>query len=322
MKRYLVISILLLAGAVSCRKTSMEEPGGSPVPISINAVSDTPTKAITDTTVMPSEYTIWLSSFLKDLERTDNMRNYFTGIPYTYNIADSLWHGTPVQYWTYSGELDFLGIASDLDLASSMNWSTTRNTDGVIVDVPADSDGSSEVLYTMAGPFVYDGSAVDMPFYHTQTCLEFNFHCECEDEVVYLDGIDIHDAYTGGQLYVQQRPLRLLKWDVDNIDSRDVPVPAIDTLTTLTAAKDTTFTVVVLPKEQQHFTVNFRQRANIGYEVSEMAVKMPFEYYKPAMKWKMGVKYIYNFNIDPQKITFTAETANMDSNNGTIVEVQ
>lgn len=321
MKQNAIISILLLAGAVSCQDKPVPDFCGSQLPISVSAAGGADTRSIVDTTVLPTDYTILMSAFLTDKAKPVNTRNYFTGIPFSFNSTDSLWHGTPVQYWSYSGEMDFLAIASQTDLSSAVTWGDSHNTDGLIVELPGNFDGSSEVLYSVAGPCKYDGDAIDMTFMHTQTVLEFNFHSECDD-LIFLDSLIVHDAYTGGRLYVQQHPLNILKWDVDELDARDVPVPSVDLLTPLNKSKDVRCRVAIIPKEQRHFTIWFRQRANTEYGIEEMAVNIPFEYFDPSVKWKMGRKYTYNFNLNPNEITYTVETTNMDTGNGTVIEVK
>lgn len=320
MKQNIIISILILAGAVSCQDKTVPDFPGSMMPISVSASGGANTRSIVDTTVLPNDYTILMSAYLTDKAKPANTRNYFTGVPFHYNTADSLWHGTPAQYWSYSGEMDFLALASEMDLSSSVCWGDTHNTDGLTVDVPENFDGASEVLYSIVDPRSYSGTAMDMTFMHTQAVLEFNFQSKCDD-LIFLDSLIVHDAYTGGRLYVQQHPLHILKWDVDDLDARDVPVPSVDVLTPLNKSKVVSFSVAILPKEQRHFTVWFRQRANTAYDVETMAVPILFEYFEPSVKWKMGRKYTYNFTLDPKEITLTVETSNMDTGNGTIIEI-
>lgn len=312
--------MLLLAGAVSCeiveRPTKPEVPD---VPISLS-IGQPDTKAVVDTTVMPQSYTIYLSAYHYADDGATVAENYFSGVGFNLSESDTLWHANPVRYWPLGGTLDFLGIASDYDLSSSLQWGTDRNTEGVVVRIPEEFDGSSEILYSYAPQQKSEVNVVPMEFHHTQALLEFNFKSECEDILKLID-ITVKECFCGGTLIIVNSPISYAKWIVDDSDSGDVRVSSVFPETPLDKGHDKSYRIAILPKRGQNFTIRFRQRANITSPWETMSVEIPFEYDQPSMNWKAGKKYIYNFLLDPERITFTAEATNMDTGDGALVYV-
>lgn len=315
-----IIAMLLLAGAVSCEIVERpSKPEVPDLPISLS-IGQPDTKAVIDTTVMPPSYTIYLSAYHYAEDATSVAENYFSGVRFNQSESDTLWHAAPVRYWPLGGTLDFLGIASDYDLSSSLQWGTDRNTEGVVVRIPEDFEGSSEILYSYAPQQKSEVNIVPMVFHHTQAMLEFNFKSECED-ILRLVDITVKDCYCGGTLIVINSPVSYAKWDVENSESRDVKLSTVFPETPLDKGHDKSYSIAILPKTGQSFTVRFRQRANITCPWETMSVEIPFDYEEPAQKWKAGKKYIYNFLLDPDQIRFTAEATNMDTGDGTLVYV-
>ena len=318
-----ISAFILIAGAVSCSRDALSGAvgpvGASGGLLALRPSGDDVTKAYVDSTELPDTYTIVLSAFRSVEDGSAESGNYFTGVPFNCE-GDGVWHASPKKYWPFGGMLDFLGIASEMDLTLAMTWGDRRNTDGVSVDVPSGNSGESEVLYSFVDPCVVKpDSAVVMAFHHTQALLEFNFKSEL-DNIVRLDSIIVEDSYTGGRLIVQQHPLSLVKWDTDDIDMRDVPVPGVNGNMALIKGKDRSFRVAVLPRSGRHFTVHMRQRPNTGASWSR-AVDVSYEYDEPSLKWRAGYKYIYNFNINSSEIEFTASTTILGSGDGDVVYV-
>lgn len=339
------IVALVTAGAVSCSKTELPQGAcdlqslASDRAISLRPESGEGTKAIIDTTRLPEGYTIYLSAFVTDNERPQNTGNYFTSIPFNLNPelssedtkdggeegsdeeSKDIWTGTPSQYWPLSGSITFLGIATDIaDFQSHLKWSDLRNTDGVTVTVPEDFDGTSEILYGYTPLYEKEVDGVPVQFHHTQALLEFNFTSEC-DNLVRLQDIQIQNCYTGGILYVSNYPVSYAKWDTDDLDARNAPVTDVYPDTPLDSDLESSYQIAIVPKTGQHFIVNFHQRANLECDWKTKSVIVPFEFNQPLQKWKAGYKYIYNFNIELQEITFTAETTNMDTGEGEVVQI-
>ena len=333
------IMVFVIAGAVSCDKTATD---ASPlasrrgdegmtryallVAPGMDVSDGSLTKAAVDTTILPEDYTIYLSSYREDPLNPHATGNYFTGIPYTYRGPGEepdtrIWGGTPPQYWPFGGKMQFLGVASDLDLSEGLTWATDHNTDGVLVRVPSDNDGTHEVLYGSAGPTDGSITCVPMAFRHSQAYLVFNFSSKCSG-LVRLRDITVEDAYTGGDLHVEAYPLPLVKWDTEEIDLRDVAVPDVIDGTSLDSGLELSYSLLIVPKTGRHFTIRFQQRASLDFDWKTRSVDVPFTFSETSQKWKAGVKYIYNFVIDPKEITFSAETEDMDRGAGDIVVVE
>lgn len=315
------MAMLVLAGAVSCETVDYSgKPGVSEVPVSLS-IGLPDTKSVVDSTTLPDSYTIYVSAYHYAEDGTSVSEDYFSGVGFNSSKADSLWHANPVRYWPLGGQLDFLGIATELAPEGLFTWGDRRNTDGVIVDLPDTFQGTTEVLYSFTEPYRYSIGNVPMVFHHTQAWLQFNFVSKCEG-LVRLEDITVNRCYTYGRLYVQRHPLEIVKWDTDKADAHDMHMPGLVKGTPLDKGEDRSYDMLILPKEGRSFTVTFRQRANLKSDWEKYSVAMPMEYDEPLLKWKAGVKYVYNFVIDPELITFTAETTSMEAGDTDFITVE
>lgn len=283
--------MFLAAGAVSCSK---EEPARE----SLTKLEITPLSAQTKASVssgpLPSDYTIYLSSFFNNETSHKASGNYLTGEPFRRKEEGS-WSASPVVYWPLGGSLDFLALATkDMDVRENATWYEDNVSRSVELKVPDGSCLDSEIMYACATSRKMDGGSVPLQFSHTQSWLQFEVASYLPGTTM-IDSIVVSKTYLGGTLRIENGVFLSKDWDYRGYFRKDYTVPGSRSL----VLDDSVGTFDLLLPEQDacDIVIYFRQKAEEQTDWEKSLRRTSYTVKANPDPWFAGMRTVYTMII-------------------------
>lgn len=334
-----ILATVLTLIPAGCTKEESQAVENAPIPIVLDGFvgakrTESGTKTITDGNTLPPEYSIFTSAYYTDPEFPATSGDYFTGVKFSWDDAANGWLPESGIFWPLTGNgnvLDFLAVATELDLGSSMVWAGQddnfllgeRNVHGVKMHVPV-SDNDTEVLYAIASRQCSDKRPVEMNFKHTQCCLEFRISLQTDlNNLLRLSSIVVEDAYTSGECCIETHPFVSVKWNFDNAEPHATEVPGINDVP-VTMPASLVYNMVLPPQPRRNIVLNFRQlSSNSGSEDDwkTLSICPAYTVSTDAAKWEADKKYIFEIIIKLGEIIIVPSVAEWKEGEDIVIPV-
>lgn len=289
---YPVLITLLVAGAVSCSKTSVDIPKSDGAIVLVPGIGSS-TKSVAEGTSLPDDFTISLSAYHVNESAPESSGNYLTGEPFT--ETGTSWSASPVVYWPMGGYLDFLALTSDrADLLSTANWYDNDVSRSVELSVPDASCLSSEIMYSCASSKNSSERSVRMNFSHSQAWVQIRIAAS-EVGTTRIDSIVIRKAYLGGVLRVDNGVRLAASWDYHGFFRKDYVFPASKNLILSTDE----FTMDVLLPEQDacDITIWYTQKNSDEPSWENYTRRTSFTATAGGDPWYAGARTLYTMTV-------------------------
>ena len=322
MKR-LSIYTLLMAGimATSCSKQEVQEQKG--IPMAFYAEDNaTKTRTLLDTGIIEQDgnqltvydlYTVNGESVL-----------YMDNTQVTYSATNGAWEYSPLKYWTEAGTHSFTAYLSkcgNITLGETNNYPTvTYDKDSETLKI-ADSTSPWEITTENQFDFLYAYHSRGMNEANPHRPVEFNLnHLLCAvqfnvvnlmpKETVTFNGFSLQGVYHTGYATItkDQAPVIYLTNNIDNdyfVNSEskqlDFNVPLNVFANTGKVGEDGY--ILLLPHEESKFG---NIKAVISYQYGNTVINdREINLFGAATNnWRAGQKYVYNFYVQDNRISF------------------
>ena len=322
MKR-LSIYTLLMAGimATSCSKQEVQEQKG--IPMAFYAEDNaTKTRTLLDTGIIEQDgnqltvydlYTVNGESVL-----------YMDNTQVTYSATNGAWEYSPLKYWTEAGTHSFTAYLSkcgNITLGETNNYPTvTYDKDSETLKI-ADSTSPWEITTENQFDFLYAYHSRGMNEANPHRPVEFNLnHLLCAvqfnvvnlmpKETVTFNGFSLQGVYHTGYATItkDQAPVIYLTNNIDNdyfVNSEskqlDFNVPLNVFANTGKVGEDGY--ILLLPHEESKFG---NIKAAISYQYGNTVINdREINLFGAATNnWRAGQKYVYNFYVQDNRISF------------------
>lgn len=289
------MSVILLAGAVSCERANSDVQSADEICLEASLAQSS--KASLD-----REYVIYLSSHLVDERIPSNNMDYFRALPFLYD--DGFWRAeSPVYYPVGDNYLKFLAVAAgpDFDM-SAAHWDENDVTASVDIDVPDSMVPDSEIMYGRTTSKNRGKGALLLNLHHSQACLSFQAKAKYE-EFAKIDRITIKKVYCGGRLSIGYSNYVAPSWRYYGHNRRNVVVPGSENWELgLTAMQ----TEIYLPEQGTcEIEIQYRTRTSVNVAWEDAYVST-YTYRPDTEIWWLGQKVVYNINIESETLILSA----------------
>lgn len=340
----IILATVLTVLPAGCTKEEPPAVENAPSPIVLDGFvganrTESGTKTITDGNTLPHGYSIFTSAYYTDPEFPATSGDYFTGVKFSWDGAADGWLPASGIFWPLTGNgnvLDFLAVATELELGSSMVWAGQddnfllgeRNVHGVKMRVPV-SNNDTEVLYATASKQCSDKRPVEMNFKHTQCCLEFRISLQTNlNDLLRLSSIVVEDACTSGECCIETHPFVSVKWNFDNAEPHATEVPGIDDVpVTMPVTPDQAplvYDMVLPPQPRRNIVLNFRQLSSSSGSEDDwktLSICPAYTVSTDAAKWEADKKYIFEIIIKFGEIIIVPSVAEWKEGEDIVIPV-
>lgn len=218
---------------------------------------------------------------------TDQTGAKFTGA----EAAGSIWKGEPARYWPNAGKMQFIALYPYE--CGKMNYAiaTTGITGYTVADIVNETNQHDVLFSDLCQVNSVPAATQALTFHHALAQLKVTFKTNHQNVVI--KSVTVKDVAFDGDLAVTAAATSEASWTVD--------ATKLGTFSGLAdeAVSDTAIesTLLIIPAaEQTELTIVYT------FDGHEMTKVVPLKAYGD---WKMGNKYIYNFTISANEITFT-----------------
>lgn len=314
--RLIILSLLAVALACSCGKVSSS---ADPTlePINFRARMSEGTRAIiTDGSVLPPNYTIYVSSYFTSETDKDKSGDYFKAKPFNKSLVSDNWIADPMVYWPVGGYLTFLCVACQGDTynINNANWSSMNCTDGVELNVADYSMMTSELLYTNAARKNHDEGSVALSFSHSQAWVRFALSCDAPQTMM-IDSIVVKKAYVGGKFTVRNDVFATGEWSFRGHYRKNIVVPSSRSRV---IGEETLNLDLLLPEQGScDYDIYYRMRSHAG-QSWDTAERLVYNGTTDIQDWYYGTRYLYTIGASRSEITIKATVQDWKNDSYTI----
>lgn len=309
MKRILVPLSLLLVAAVACNKseTIVEEPL---VEIGFKSMA---TKAAADDivagTVLPSkDWKIFVTASAKYADASVATQALFTNVPFVTDetatplTAGAVFKANPAQYYPLgSRTVDFIAYAAkeiDKPVAPTFAASPLGASDMMTFSGWDTYTRQQDLLYANLNGCTTQPGAQALTFKHAQAQIVIQAAKGATSGVIKITKVELLGLQTTGNFVVDNTKQTLeVSWnDLDT--GADKQITNLATSVELTPAMAQVGDALLVPQQAA-------KNIKIYYKIGTDDREWDYTYNNTRSAWMMGNKYIYQFTMTANEITFT-----------------
>ena len=310
MKKFIFTLPVLLLAVVGCNKTQNVK---NETPREISFQTMAPTKAAADDvvsgTAFPSNaWKIYVSASVKNDDASVAQASLFTNTEFATTDTDTpltaaaIFKATPAQYYPLgSKKVDFLAYASNKgkDKPVAPTFLAEAVSDKMTFAAWDTYANQQDLLYANLNGCTTQPTAQPLEFHHAQAQIVIQAAKGATSGDITITKIELLGLETEGTFEVDNSKQTLeVSWKGmtagANKDLPGIPAAGTDLTTTLTQMGD----ALLVPQQAA-------KNIKISYKIGTDDRTWEYTYNNTRSAWMMNYKYIYQFNMTANEITFT-----------------